>query len=501
MRSTFDPRWLAPLLALGLAACATGGRNGHDSMPSAVPRPSANQGVVSVIINGQDPDFGSPWSKGRPWRRRINGLVVTGRRILVHGRRLSNSTLILVEKLGASKRYQAEVVEVDYEVPLGLLEVKDPEFWEGLEPIAIGDDVPSEGDVTICRWLDSGQFEEARAVVKQLRVDDHFPGEVDLLTLELSSSITAAGWGEVVVDRGEVVGLTTSASDDQLRAIAAPVLSQFLEHVESGTYRGFARHGFTWQRLGNAALRRKLGLKDEEGGIRIRDVRPHGSGAGVLQTDDVVLSIGGHRIDERGKFDHPEYGKLFFGVLFTDGTSPGDRLPVQVLREGARVQLELELRRMAPEQDVVPRYTYDQAPEYLVVGGLVFQPLSNDYLRRWKSWWTNGPLRILVEMSRKQGGPEVEDERLILLSRVLPDPVNLGYHDVQAQLVSKVNGDVVRTMDELRAALAHPKKGFHVVELLAGQSAKRVVIDAAAAKEADPGIRKRYRLPPPRAAR
>lgn len=497
MRSTCEAKRLALALtaSLTLGACAGTPRPGDEALPSAVPRPSPRQGVVSVFINGQDPDFGSPWAKQRPWRRRINGLVVTGQRILVHGRRLANHTLIMVEKLGTSKRYEAKVVEVDYEVPLGLLEVEDPEFWEGLEPLPIADDVPAEGDVTICRWLDSGQFEEARAVVKQLGVEDHFPGEVDLLTLELSSPISASGWGEIVVDNGEVIGITTSSSDDQLPAIAAPVLEQFLDAVESGTYRGFARHGFAWQRLSNDALRERLGMKDGEGGIRVRKVLPHGSAAGVLEPGDVVLEIAGHPIDERGKFDHPEYGRLFFGVLFTDGVFPGDTLPAKVLRDGERLDVQLTLRRMDPEQDVVPRYTYDTSPEWLQVGGLVFEPLTTDYLRRWRTWWQNAPLRILVAKSR-QDVPELEGHRLILLSRVLPDPANLGYHDLQAQLVNKVNGRPVRTMDELRAALDAPQNGFHVIELLAGQPATRVVIDALEAKAADARIRERYGLPP-----
>lgn len=485
-------------LCVGLSACATtSGSSADSAAASALPRPSPRQAVVSVTIHGQDPDHGAPWTKKRPWQRHINGLVVTGRRILVHGRRLSNSTLITVEKLGASTRYPAKIVEVDYELPLGLLEVEDPEFWEGLQPLSISDDVPSEGDATICRWLDSGQFEEARAVVKQLRVDDHFPGDVQLLTIELSSPISASGWGEVVVDGdGEVVGITTSSGDDLLRAIAAPVLQQFLEAVESGTYRGLARHGFRWQNLSNAALGTKLGLKDGESGIRVRSVLPNSSADGVIEAGDVVLSIGGHPIDERGKFEHPEYGRLFFGVLFTDGVSPGDKLSATILRDGQRKEVQLTLRRMDPEQDVVPRYDYERPPDYVQVGGLVFQELTVDYLRRWNQWWKNGPLRILVEMSRKGAGPEIEGERLIMLSRVLPDPVNLGYHDVHSQIVGKVNGNVVRTMDELRAALADPQRGFHIVEMKTAQAVSRVVIDAKEAAEADARIRARYRLPP-----
>jgi len=498
VQSTF--KVLVPLLLTGFG-CASGPQklSSHDAVAMSQARPSARQAVVSVVIDGQDPDQGSPWAKGRPWRRRINGLVVTGRRILVHGRRLAHHTLIMVEKMGASKRYEAELIEVDYELPLALLTVKDPAFWEDLEPLEISDDVPSEGDVKICRWLDSGQFEEARAVVKQLRVADHFPGDVQLLTLEVSSPITAAGWGEIVLSGGEVVGITTSSSDDQLPVLAAPVLRQFLDHVESGTYKGFARHGFAWQRLSNPALRAQLGLQESEGGIRVRNVQSTGSAAGALKPGDVLLELGGYAIDERGKFEHTEYGKLYFGVLFTDGVAPGDTLEAKVLRGGERINVQLKLRAMPVHKDVVPRYVFDRAPEYLQVGGLVFQPLTADYMRMWRRWWENGPLRLLVEMHAKDSGPHQEGEQLLILSRVLPDPVNLGYHDLRALLVTRVNGKAVRSMADLAVALASPQAGFHIVDFAPGQSASRIVINATEAAQAGPRIQQRYGLAAPSA--
>ena len=481
----------ALLLAAGCATTAP-----HPAPAGARPAPvSPRQAVVSVIVNGQDPDFGSPWVKGRPWQRRINGLVVEGRRILVHARRIANRTLVLVEKRGESKRYEAEVEVVDYEVPLALLTVKDPAFWEGLEALRIADEVPVEGDVTICRWLDSGQFEEARAVVKQLRVDSHFPGATQLLTLELSSPINASGWGEVVIAGGEVVGITTSSSEDQLPTLAAPVLRQFLEQAHAGAYRGFAGHGFTWQRLTNSALRQRLGLGPDEGGIRVRDVASYQSAAGVLEPGDVVLAIGGHRIDERGKFEHPEYGRLVFDVLFTDGVSPGDTLDVTVLRDGARRTLQLTWQAVRPDEGVVPRYIIDEDPEYLEVGGLVFQPLTLDYLRQWQGWWENAPLYLLVTLDRRQAHPNPAGERMVVLSKVLPDAVNLGYHDLGALLVAKVNGRAIHGLADLEAAFGAPQGDFHVIELEPGQPASRIVIDAKAAKAAEAGIRQRYGLP------
>ena len=501
MRSICElrPSQLVLLLGLTLALGCARAPAAESTLPEAAPpKVDAKRGIVSVVVTAQDPDFGDPWAKKRPAKRRIVGLVVPGRRILVHGRRLAHRTLVMVQKLGRAKRYQAKVVEVDYEVPLGLLTVDDPSFWEDLEPLPIADRVPVEGDATINRWRTSGQFESARAVVTQLRVASHFPGDVDFLTLELTSSISGGGWGEVVMAGGKVVGLTTSSSDDQVTVLAAQVLMQFLGQVEGGKYKGFARKGFAWQQLGNPPLRAKLGLKSGQGGIRIRQVKPFGSAKGVLQPDDVLLEIGGYGVDERGKIDHPEYGKLFFGVVFTDGVTPGERLPVKVLRKGKVKKLEMTLRATKPEEELTPRYTYDQAPEFVEVGGLVFQTVTVDYLRQWRSWWQNAPLPLLVTKDLRGRKASGHQERLVLLSKVLPDPVNVGYHDLRAVLVDKINGRHILGLDDVRAALKAPKDGFHIVEMKPGQRSLRVVLDAKEAKASQARIHGRYGLAPRR---
>ena len=82
----------------------------------------------------------------------------------------------------------------------------------------------------------------------------------------------------------------------------------------------------------------------------------------------------------------------------------------------------------------------------------------------------------------------------MVLNRVLPDPVNLGYHDLRGLLVDKVNGRTVTSMAALREALETPQDGFHIVEFASGQPAVRVVLDAAAAAAAETGIRERYGL-------
>jgi hypothetical protein len=450
--------------------------------------------VVTLRVSGQDWSYKTPWTKQAPWARVTTGLVVEGRRILTVGTGLGNQTLVEAQKMGQQERTLARVTLLDHEVPLALVEVDDPAFWEGLVPLPLAPRVPREGDATVVRWLESGQLESAKAVVRQVKTSNHGLARVDLLSLEMSSSIQQGGGSEVVLADGRVIGLSTYKAGDVLVVMASPVLAQFLAMAARHPYAGFARHGVTWQPLLNEGTRAHLGLKPSDGGILVNRVMPHGSGAGVLEPLDVVLEVAGLKVDPSGHVDHPWYGRLGWAVLLSDGRKPGDELPVTVLRDGKRVSLKLVLRRMLPEGDLVPRYEFDVPPEYVEVGGLVFQPLTVPYLVTFGDWRRRAPARLVTAFDMEGSWPTVEQPRLVLLAQVLPDPVNLGYQDVNNVIVTAVNGRPVRTLEDVRVGLQAPRDGFHVVDLLPGSGPTRVVLDAAEADSARARVHDLYGL-------
>ena len=81
----------------------------------------------------------------------------------------------------------------------------------------------------------------------------------------------------------EAVGLLTGRAGDTWAAIASPVLAQFVDDAGNGEWRGFPRGGFAWQNLTNPALREALGLAEDETGMRLTRVLPHGTAAGALR--------------------------------------------------------------------------------------------------------------------------------------------------------------------------------------------------------------------------
>ena len=450
---------------------------------------------MTVRVTGQEWNWKTPWAKQAPWTRVVTGLVVEGPRILVAHAGLGNHLLVEVQKLGREERTPARLALVDHEGPLGLVEVDDPRFWEGLGPLPLAEHGVAEGPVTIHRWVRSGQFDSAAGSVRQVRAGRHGLSRASHLTLDVTTTIEGGGESEVVVAGGKVAGLATGKAGDQLTVMASPVLRRFLADADSGDYRGFARAGIGWQDLTNPDLRAALGLAPGEAGIRITRVLPHGSGADVLRPGDVILEIADHPLDPTGHFDHPRYGRMAFPLLLGDGREPGDLLPMKVLRDGERREIAVPLKRMRAEDDRIPAYVFGRGPDYAVVGGLVFQEMTGPYLGTWGDWSRRAPPRLLVAFDRDGLEPSEDRPRIVLLTSVLPDPTNLGYQDLRDLIVDAVNGKPVGSMDDLRRAFAEPGGGFHVVEFLAGQSPRRIVLDAAEAEAAAERIRTAYGVP------
>lgn len=134
----------------------------------------------------------------------------------------------------------------------------------------------------------------------------------------------------------------------------------------------------------------------------------------------------------------------------------GDRLigsvsEVEILRNGKVKTVNI---MGAPTPELVPRHrVVGTAPTYLIVGGVVFTPL------------TCGLLDVAVEAlseeawQRGRGAKKHDDEEVIVVISVLGDPINHGYEINRLPLLQKFNGKDVRNMKELKAKVG----GIHVL--------------------------------------
>ena len=105
------------------------------------------------------------------------------------------------------------------------------------------------------------------------------------------------------------------------------------------------------------------------------------------------------------------------------------------------------------------------APRYLAFGGLVFQPLTRDYLTTWDTWWNNAPKELLTAHYLGRRTPERHE--LIVLTEVLEGPMTTGYDAYVNETVVRVEGAVPRDLSEL-AQLLDAASGTVALEMSSG---------------------------------
>jgi hypothetical protein len=167
-----------------------------------------------------------------------------------------------------------------------------------------------------------------------------------------------------------------------------------------------------------------------------------------------------------------------------------------IWRNGQLTNVVYRLPKFDYSVALVPAATYDQDPEYAIVGGLVFQPLTDSYLQSWGSdWRRRAPFRLNYYHNEQ---PTEDRPALVLMSQVLPDAFNIGYQEQRGLVVDKINGQRISRLGQVREALEKSVNGFHIIELVRSDSLRRVVIAAGdTEKQATARVLQRYGIDEP----
>lgn len=496
---------LACLLASVCVSCVTS-NNGAAVVSVAAngpgPAPSASDSVVQVTVTEQGHDFLRPWQKRPPASRRGLGVAIAGDRVLVTATLVQNATFVELQHAKSGGQTVADVTHVDYQANLAVLTPHDPKFLSSCTPLEINDHL-QVGDRVSAWQLEANGSEfvtegELRSVAVGL-----YPYETGMLAyrIEISLSRLTSSYTIPVVNGRRLAGLLMhySANTRIMTLVPAPVIKHFLDDLDDGKYEGFPLAGFSFTSLVDAQLRRHVSLPDGANGVYVSRVRV-GSPAedAGIRAGDVLAAIGEHLVDKRGEYDDPTYGKLGIANIPSMG-SAGDVVPFHLLRDGKPFEALVTLRVLPMNQQPIPPYILDQAPRYYILGGLLLQELSGQYLRQWGGKWRNKAPRSLVYYYHRQWELFKPDERVVILTQVLPSRGVIGYEGLRFLRLTKINGRKIGRLEDVPKALSKPVAGlggkgkFHRLEF--DQNPRVIHIDAETLAAENKAIQQRYRLP------
>ena len=458
---------------------------------------SLSRSVVRLKIQAAGYNPMRPWQM-EPSESRSGQAVAVGEHELVAvASQIRDHKLIQIQNAIQSELVEAQVKVVDYDLDLCLLSVEPKDLSEPFIAVSFKTSV-TIGDSIQFVWLTEDQrFLKTKGRLEHADTFFSARSQTGFLQFVASSESFPGGYTEAIFQGNKIVGLVQSLDSDKKTSTILPasLIQSFLKKTRETHYLGAPKAGFDFTALSDKITRAYLKLPPEEKrGIYIQDVFDFGSGSGELKKNDVLLKWGSFDVDSKGAVMLEGFGKVSLWNLLGEA-SPGSKVPCVFWRNGTLIESSVTLKNFSSGMLPIPYQSSEAAPPYFIVGGYVFQELTLPYLDAFGSNWEahmNPVLKKLVDKHRFHSIPE--KNRIVLLTQLLPHPINQGYQQLHQKVVHSVNGTPVKELKDLQALFSKsPAEGCFRIVL--EEHSPDVLIPAKDLAKADLQIQQLYSVP------
>jgi hypothetical protein len=146
------------------------------------------------------------------------------------------------------------------------------------------------------------------------------------------------------------------------------------------------------------------------------------------------------------------------------------------------------MKLYTPWPYLIQGHSYDVRPRYVLYGGLLFQPLNLDLMEAYRP--TDLRLRHFFEYFVLEQ-LYLQHPDVIVLTNILPDPINTYLTPYRGGIVDEINGKKIRRLDELASAFA--ENADHFVIRMIGDGPP-LVLDRNRVESAHERIKARYNV-------
>jgi S1-C subfamily serine protease len=398
---------------------------------------------------------------------------------------------VTVKKNDGSAPTIATIEAVDDGCDLAVLRVASKSFLQGMRPLAFGD-LPQVGSsVTTYGYPVGGQELSTTAGVVS-RFETHaYASAGQHLVVQTDAAINPGNSGGPVAQGSSVVGVAFQMLRTEQNIgffIPVPVIRHFLDDLADGHYDGFPDLPVTFLALNSPAYRRERKLPEGMSGLLVQEIAAGIGLENALAPDDVLVSIDGQRLSDDGTW---QLGKVRIPYShLIDMKSPGQGVRFGVWRDGQPATVEWKARRFPPWDRMRPSRA---APRYYVYAGLLFVPLTLDYLA--STQVTSGRRAALLHeladrIWEERAGEDHED---VVLANVFPNPVNAQMLAGLPAIVERVNGQSIKQLSDVVHALEDAQTKRDVLELGPYQVVE--ALDHEQARAAQQSILSTYGIP------
>ncbi len=447
--------------------------------------------LCRVSNTSEEPNYRTPWLPGQTGGGTGTGWVVGADRVMTNAHVVSNARFLTLEKENDPHKYIAEVAQVGHDCDLAVLKVKDPAFFKNTKPLPLGEIPVIESAVRVYGYPIGGdRLSVTRGIVSRIDFRTYSHSMMDShLTVQIDAAINPGNSGGPVMQEGKVVGVAFQGYSGDVAQnvgymIPTPVIKHFLKAIEGGNYHRYMDLSIGIFNTQNPAMRRSLGLPNDDSGVVVSSVAAAGVCDGALKVGDVILAVDGHAVASDGLVDLD--GERVMMAEIAERKFIGDTSQLSIVRD--RKPLDVTIKFDRPFPFVMQANAYDVQPTYILFAGLLFQPLNRNLFTAYQ--FQNSRVNhyyddfISKEVYREH--PEI-----IVLSSILPDPINAYLGEFHEGIVDEVNDRKIRTLRDLAEAL-EGKPEFYVIKFWG--DGRPLVLERSAVEAARNRIKQRYNV-------
>jgi len=434
-----------------------------------------NKSVVKIFSIKRFSSYSVPWQyKNYNEESTASGAILDGNRIITNAHAVSDSVYIQVKKANDPTKYTASIESIGHDADLAILTVNDPTFFEGTIPLNIGG-LPSLQEAVSAYGFPEGgdKVSITKGVVSRIEQTKYVHDGFYLISVQIDAAINSGNSGGPVISNGNLVGIamqTLNGSDNIGYIIPTPVIKHFLKDVEDSSYEGFPDDGIFIQSMENSTIRKYYGISNRVGCL-VSKVKYGSSAYGIIKRGDVILSIDDVPLANDGSYQYNEDVRLDSNHLVRMHYI-GEKVKYNLIRNNVEMSISITLQHNIK---LVP-LEHDKKPTYLIYGGIVMMPLTQNFLFEWgDDWETNAPTEFLDALYNHY--PSKDRKQIIFIAMTLPQDMISGLGDLSFEVVDKVNGSSISEMKDLVSIFRSNKDQYIVIETKRG---KTVVLDSHA---------------------
>ena len=152
--------------------------------------------MVKIFATRNTIDYKNPWQSKGVQEISGSGCIIQGNRVLTNAHVVNQNTFIQVRRESSQKKYIAKVETVGNDCDLAILRVEDPEFFNGVSPLEIGELPNLQDTVTVIGFPMGGdKLSITQGVVSRMEGIDYVNSDRSLLGVQIDAAINPGNSG------------------------------------------------------------------------------------------------------------------------------------------------------------------------------------------------------------------------------------------------------------------------------------------------------------------